>query len=219
MKKFIALATLFISFTVSACWYNFYNYEDYIFGVNNFERHSDVEFVTEDGKTTTRYNVKNNMVVDFPISVSMKLTSDSTVNNVDKPEIIYTALQYRVLPDGEWITVAEHDFNAGQIPLDAAPSFYLGRNNINPLNCKKDDVIMIRLYATDGQWQSGDLSDMCDKKLGHFEGNRRKDLLTLQDSYEYTLATQDIYNYDLGGNWLPHLVTTVIFSGNYRPVR
>ena len=78
---------------------------------------------------------------------------------------------------------------------------------------------MIRLYVTDGTWQSGELDDMCADKLGKHDGNKRKDLVTLLDTYEYTLANMQIINYDLGGNWLPHLVTTVIFSGNYRPIR
>ena len=61
------------------------------------------------------------MVVDFPISVSVKLVSNDEVvlsdengnkvtvpnelpNNVKK-EIISCALQYRVLPNGNWVTV------------------------------------------------------------------------------------------------------------------
>lgn len=188
MKKLLLLLILSISTVSLACWYNYYNYEDYIYGINNFERHSGIQFINENGKMTSKYTVSNNMVVDFPISVSMKITSDSTVNGTHKPEVMYCALQYRVLPYGEWVTVAEHDFKAGSIPLNALPNFYLGKNNINPIGCKKDDVIMIRLYVTDGTWQSGELDDMCADKLGKHDGNKRKDLITLLDTYEYTLA-------------------------------
>jgi hypothetical protein len=220
MKKLIALLIASISYVSSACWYRYYNYEDYIYGINNFDRFASIEFVTESGKQSSKYTVKNNMVVDLPLSVSMKLVSNSNVNGAAKPEIKYCALQYRVLPYGEWVTVAEHQFSTGNIEFDELPKFYLGKNNINPLNCKKDDVIMIRLYVTDGVWQSGELDSLCTEHLKtNWDGNKRKDLLTLQDTYSYTLKEQDNNLYDLGGNWLPHFVTTVIFSGNYRPIR
>ena len=46
MKKILAILLTGISIAAEACWYNFYNYEDYIYGINNFNRHSDVSFIT-----------------------------------------------------------------------------------------------------------------------------------------------------------------------------
>ena len=95
---------------------------------------------------------------------------------------------------------------------DAVPSFYLGRNNIYPVGLKAGDVIMVRLYVSRGMTESGDIEDKCDKKLINNK---------LSDNYQYIFNDKDQSSttFDLGGNWLPHLVTTVVFSGNYRPVR
>jgi hypothetical protein len=79
MKKLISLFLIGVSTVANACWYNFYNYEDYIFGINNFKRHADVSFITANNTQTTKYKVTNNMIVDLPISVSMKLTSNTTI--------------------------------------------------------------------------------------------------------------------------------------------
>jgi hypothetical protein len=79
---------------------------------------------------------------------------------------------------------------------------------------------MIRLYISDGVWQSGALTSKVDKKLGYYSSNARSKLYTLEDSYEYYLNDgAAIMDHDCGGGWLPHFVTTVIFSGKYRPVR
>jgi hypothetical protein len=60
--------------------------------------------------------------------------------------------------------------------------------------------------------ESGDMENNCDKNLVNGK---------LNDNYQYIFNDKDNSStiYDLGGNWLPHLVTTVVFSGNYRPVR
>jgi hypothetical protein len=55
--------------------------------------------------------------------------------------------------------------------------------------------------------------------LSKYSSNKRSDLLSLKDEYIYSLSDTNIDEFDLGGKWLPHLVTTVIFSGKYRPVR
>lgn len=80
MNKLLAtLATIVLAATtVFGCWYNRISYNDYIFGVNKFERHVEATVTKdEDGKAKTTYHVKNNMVVDFPVTVTMKLVSDS----------------------------------------------------------------------------------------------------------------------------------------------
>lgn len=51
--------------------------------------------------------------------------------------------------------------------MSAPPAAYLNRNNIWPKKCRAGDVVMIRLYVTDGSFQSGDMSDKCDEQLGY----------------------------------------------------
>ena len=93
------------------------------------------------------------MVVDFPGTVMAKLVSDTKIVVDDShsvPEILRGALQYRVLPSGSWVTVADYETPTGSIPPSMPPAAYFGRNNVWPKNCKAGDVIMIRMYVTDG---------------------------------------------------------------------
>ena len=171
-KKLTALAVaVFAAVQSFGCWYNRINYNDYIFGLNNFEQHTWASSATDPhGKALTTFHIRNNMVVDFPVTASIKLVSDSRIvvdDDSKKPEILRCKLQYRVLPDGNWTTVGEYDVPTGKIPASAPPAPYLGRNNIWPKKCKAGDVIMIRLYVTDGQFQSGDLADKCEDQCGY----------------------------------------------------
>ena len=205
LSALISLATL----TSSACWYKYWQFNDYIFGVNNYENHTTAVL---NQNNEIQYTVKNNQIVDLPISISINLDSQTLDSSDGLDMSMICALQYRVLPDGEWQTVAERAFEPNSIPTGALPTFYLGRNNINPSGLKEGDVIMIRLYVSRGMKESGDLEDLCDTKLTDS---------VLNNNYQYTFNDNDHTStqYDLGGNWLPHLVTTVIFSGNYRPIR
>lgn len=226
MNKLLAtLATIVLAATtVFGCWYNRISYNDYIFGVNKFERHVEATVTKdEDGKAKTTYHVKNNMVVDFPVTVTMKLVSDSQIildDETKKPELLRCALQYRVLPNGNWTTVEEYKVPTGKIPMSAPPAAYLNRNNIWPKKCKAGDVVMIRLYVTDGSFQSGDLADKCEEQLGYGKSTKFPSKYTLPDTFDYTLHDQaSMIEADLGGMWTPQYVVTVIYSGKTRPVQ
>lgn len=203
---------IFAATTTSACWYKYTQYNDYIYGINNFINHT---MVNDNGSDIT-FMVQNNQIVDLPCSVSINLEQNSVLAEGEDPDLetthVICKLQYRVLPAGDWIDVAEREFEHGTIPVDALPAFYFGRNNIHPQGLKKGDVIMIRLYVQRGPYTSGEEEDLCANKL--FDNK-------FQDTYHYTIkeAVDKTTEYDLGGGWLPHRVTTVIFSGKYRPVR
>lgn len=65
-----------------ACWYQKTNYNDYIFSVNNVERHTSLVKTIETGSQKVKsitYTVVNNMVVDFPLTVIIKLTSENPI--------------------------------------------------------------------------------------------------------------------------------------------
>jgi hypothetical protein len=211
-KTLLAATMVFVATTASACWYKYTQYNDYIYGINNFINHT---MVSDNGSDVT-FMVQNNQIVDLPCSVSINLEQNSVLAEGEDPKLetthVICKLQYRVLPSGNWIDVAEREFEQGTIPVDALPAFYLGRNNINPQGLKEGDVIMIRLYVQRGPYTSGVEEDLCESRL---VGNK------FQNNYQYTLK-EDVdktTEYDLGGGWLPHRVTTVIFSGKYRPVR
>lgn len=66
----------------AACWYQKTNYNDYIFSINNIERHTSLVKTIEAGSqrvNSITYTVVNNMVVDFPLTVIMKLTSENPI--------------------------------------------------------------------------------------------------------------------------------------------
>lgn len=174
MKKLAVLLAAVMAYGTTAfgCWYKFYNYEDYIYSINNREVHAESIKITDKNNKVVTYRVKNNMVVDFPLSVAVKLVSQDKVilddsngnptdTGIEKDEVLSCALQYRVLPNGNWVTVQKYETPTGTIPNSYPPNFYFGRNNIFP-KCKPGDVIMIRVYVTDGVWQSGDPASMCD---------------------------------------------------------
>ena len=124
-KKIIAAAFL-VSYSALGCQYNQVDYHDYIAGLNAYERHSETVISRDQqNKAVIQFNVVNNMVVDFPITVVVKLTSDSPIFVGDddpdnrKPEILRCKLQYRVLPVGSWVTVKEYDVPTGRIPADS----------------------------------------------------------------------------------------------------
>lgn len=212
LKTFLAAAISFASLASSACWYKYWTYNDYIFGINNFVQHTAA--VVDNTNAEIEYMVTNNQVVDLPISVSINLEHNLKQNVLNGEKLaledVTCKLQYRVLPNGKWEDVAEREFKPNTIPANALATFYLGRNNIAPKGLEKGDVIMIRLYVSRGAYHSGDLKNPCDDKL---DENHK-----LPSTYQYKASGEDP-DTNLGGGWSPHLVTTVIFSGNYRPVR
>lgn len=68
-KLFLMTTFAFISYISSACWFKYIQYNDYIYGINNFINHT---MVNDNGSDVT-FAVQNNQTVDFPCSVSINL--------------------------------------------------------------------------------------------------------------------------------------------------
>ena len=217
------LAAAFLATTsVLACWYQRVNYTDYISSVNTTPQIVSYEIVSNASKNTTfqKYHVENNKVVDLPVTVVCKLTSGNTTqfSSDVKSQIVTCLLQYRVLPNGNWVTVKQYLTASGSIPFTAPANAYFGKNNIWPKDIRAGDVIMIRMYITDGIYQSGNLLDKCEDKLQDVSttwGTKK----ALPDIFEYTIGQTPLEEYDLGGGWCPNQCITVIWSGNTRPTR
>lgn len=224
----IALA-LMAAIPSDACWYRKTNYNDYIFTVNNAERHTSLVKTIDAGSqkvNSIEYTEENYMVVDLPITCTMKLTSEtpititddqqpgSRINDNARAVPVDAKLQYRVLPAGEWVTVSEFSIDSGRLPNSYPPAPYLGRNNISPKGLKAGDKIMIRLYVTDNAgWQSGDLASKCD------EGSYNGQPVYLNKTISYKMTNIVEPNVDMGGGWYPHYVVVVEYSGYTRPVQ
>ena len=220
MKKIItSILSILATFMTYSCQFQYYAYEDYIYAINNMEVHMQ-HVEKSDGGAAVRYTTRNNMVVDFPLSVSVKLVSnkpvilDGSTIIGKKPNILSCSLQYRVLPNGKWITVQKYETPTGSISSAYPPNYYFGRNNIYP-QCNPGDVIMIRVYVTDGVWQSGNADNMCTNKLTTVSGVSTK---TLPNDLQVTM-THNNKSIDLGGNWSPNLVATVVWSGKTRAIK
>lgn len=75
MKKILLTLALVLTTSAFPCWYSKTCYTDYIYSINGQTIHSE----TKDGETV-QYMHKNNIVVDFPITVTVKLVSDQTID-------------------------------------------------------------------------------------------------------------------------------------------
>ena len=234
MKKIITIALASLAaLAATACWYQKANYNDYIATVNNFERHISRLDVTQGSWThiqAIKYEVDNQLKVDFPVTMTMKLTSEKPIAIVDAYEVhaaiptnrtakVDARLEYRVLPHGNWVKVSEFSIDTGRLPESYPPAPYLGRNNINPKGLKAGDKIMVRLYVTDGQWQSGDPTSMCDATVTNAMSSctYRYEF----PKYRYTVKNvviDELNEADLGGGWLPHYVVVLEYSGHTRPI-
>lgn len=230
MKKILAVLTTVFALTASACWFQTTNYNNYVVGINNYERHveQNIEYSGTKIQSITYY-VTNNIVVDFPVSVFVKLSTPNPVYipipfsfenraapNVDYPEMLYAKLQYRVLSrngvlvDENWQDVEEIEIESGTIPDDSPAAPYFGRNNIAPSGLVEGDALMIRVAISLGTWNNGDESSKCIYNNNY-----------IQDYFEYKVSNriEDIAgDSDLGGGWLPHYVVVLIYSGKTRPV-
>lgn len=228
LKKIAFITTTLAMTAASACWYSKSNYNDYVATINNAIRHaSEVKVVQGNASSikSIEYTIANNLVVDFPVTVTMKITSEQPIQMVDafdssstpRASNLEAMLQYRILPDGDWITVSNFSIETGRLPESYPPAPYLGRNNIWPKGLKKGDKIMVRLYVTDGQWQSGDISSKCNARTSD---NSKYRYEFSQYKYKVTnVVTDEIGESDLGDGWLPHYVVVLEYSGNTRPIQ
>lgn len=154
-------------------------------------------------------------------------------------------LQYRVLPDGEWITVntykplLQYNDRFFNFSLADQGSALFGKNNIDLSHLKAGTVIMIRLYTENSRIASGDEEDLCDYSIVNRQINRYingNNYFNILPNTAYNLGYSNIfldYDYDnqeytsqpdylspsADETWKPHNCITVIYSGNERPIR
>lgn len=150
MKSLFAALLIGIASVASACWFTAENFNrDYIAGVNNYFVHYD--------ETTNIANAtyRNGSSVSLPITVWVKvgprMNSDGQLMAIQK-----AVLQYKILPAGEWVTVRTiYNYS---FPIQwALPVALFGNNNIDP-QISAGTEILIRVYLTDGVFETGDLN-------------------------------------------------------------
>lgn len=154
MRKLFATIFLLSALLVRACWFTSANFNAvYISGVNNYISHYDE---VQDIQSATYHN---GQTVAMPITVWVKVSpriADQEGEAAGTKEIVRVALQYKILPSGQWVTVK--DYNNPDWDMDftgAVPLF--GTNCIN-INVPDGTEILIRMYVTDGTYENGDLA-------------------------------------------------------------
>jgi hypothetical protein len=194
MKRLLSSVFLMASLLASACWFTEANFNTtYIAGVNNYFSHY------EEAESLAESEYNNGQVVAMPITVWVKVSpriADQPGEPAGAKDITRAVLQYKVLPDGEWITAKDYDIPDWSLDFDH-PVALFGRNCIS-LNLPSGTQILIRVYFTDGTYETGDLE---------------ADII----SNVPDVATLNVGGTYEGGWCAPHVMRVVI--GKWRPAR
>ena len=184
MKSLIVFLTTIIANVSLACWFTQENFNrDYIAGVNNYFAHY------EETENISNAIYHNGISTSLPLTVWVKIGSRENAQGQLMP-IVKGVLQYKVLPNGNWVTV-KTVYN--KLPLDRAlPAAIFGKNNIDP-QVAPGTEILIRVYLTDGIFETGDL----DADITTWV----PDIATQSNGGEYE------------GGWTAPFVYRVIFNG------
>ncbi len=157
--KISSFKTAILSFAIAtaaawSCWFTSSNFNAcYIAGVNNYFAHY-TEAVSINVAT-----YHNGQTVAMPITVFVKVSprfGDQAGEAAGPKAIIRAVLQYKILPGGEWVTVKDIDNPDWNMNFDH-PVALFGRNTIDLTNVSSGTEMLIRLYMTDGTYETGDM--------------------------------------------------------------
>jgi hypothetical protein len=153
MKKLLTTILLFVSLAASACWFTLANFNAvYISGVNNYVSHYEE---VGDIQSATYHN---GQVVAMPLTVWVRVSprlADQEGEPAGTKQIVRAVLQYKVLPYGQWVTARDYVNPDWNMDFSApVPLFGMGCIDVNVRNGTE---MLIRLYVTDGTYESGDL--------------------------------------------------------------
>ena len=190
LKKYFVLSLLCCASVVSlGCWFTEDDFNNnYIAGANNYVAHYTPVASIND---VVYYN---GMDVAMPITLFVKV---SPRDGTSSTKITKAVLQYKILPSGSWVTVrqitrlSDLDFSK--------PVVLFGKNIINiPANqISANTEILIRVYLTDGVYETGDLNEDVTSTVPN----------QVTDG-----------NYDFGGGWTAPFLFRVKYNGKRRPI-
>ena len=198
LKTLLTTALTALSIVASACWFTQDNFNgNYIAFVTGDNVHY------EPTELISNAVYKNGYTVDMPFTVYVKVSdrfADQTGESPGAKKIVRAVLQYKVLPGGNWVTVKELKNLDWDMNFQNPVSLF-GRNTINITNISANTEILIRLYLSDGTYETGDLNtDITSPILDTAHGN-----ISSEVSYE--------------GGWTAPFVFRVKYSGKVRPNR
>ena len=147
LKKLCCAALAALSFSLAACWFDEDNFDgNFIAGVNNYQAHH-----SAGAASLAAAAYANGASVAMPITVWVK------VSPRDGNRIVRATLQYKILPSGSWTTVRTIDNPSWNMDF-SQPVALFGRNCIDIPGVAAGTSILIRLYLSDGTYETGSLS-------------------------------------------------------------
>jgi hypothetical protein len=155
MKRLKQLLTTLLLTTAiaSACWFTTSNFnKTYIAGVNNYFAHYTETAYIQDAI------FYNGQTVAMPLTVFVKVSpriADQPGESPGTSKLTRAILQYKILPDGEWVTVKDIDHPDWDLDF-AVPLALFGYGSID-VSVPDNTEILIRLYLTDDIYETGDL--------------------------------------------------------------
>jgi len=193
MKK-IFLILMLAGLQSFGCWFTQDNFNNnYIAWINNRQIH----YTPETTLASAVYY--NNMGVSLPMTVYVKVSPrfpDQEGETGDQP-ITTAILQYKIMPSGSWITVKTLESLTWAMNFDN-PVALFGKYIINPAGLSASTPIMIRVYMSDGIYETGDIT---------------------QDITSTVTDTVTSENVDYNDGWQAPFVMQVIFNGHYTTIR
>lgn len=187
-----AAAVCLTGIETSACWFTQDTFNDsYIASVNSGMLH----YKPTGMLSNAQYY--NGMMVDMPLTVYVKVSPRAN----DPQRIMIAELQYKILPAGDWVTVKRFTGTLWNMQFNN-PVALFGRNTINIENIDPGTTLMIRLYLSDGIYETGDLDT--DLNIADIPENPTGD-------------NASSVNY--AGGWTAPFVMYVTCTGSTRPHR
>ncbi len=195
LKTLLSGALSALAIAAHACWFTADNFNgNYIAGVNNYVEHyspaSNIDYAV----------YYNGGAVDMPLTVYVKVGkrfADQEGETSGSKSIKKAVLQYKILPNGKWTTVKTLENLSWEMDFQY-PVALFGKNNINLKGLPAGTELLIRLYLSDGTYETGDLET---------------DITSTVPSVA-THASGGEYE----GGWTAPFVMRVKVSGNQRPV-
>lgn len=195
LKTFLTGALGALAVAAQACWFTADNFNgNYIAGVNNYVEH----YTPAANIGSAVYH--NGGTVDMPITVYVKVGrrfADQEGESAGSKAIQKAVLQYKILPNGAWVTVKTLENLSWEMDFQY-PVALFGKNNINLKGLAAGTEILIRLYLSDGTYETGDLGTDITSALPN--------VATQESGGEYE------------GGWTAPFVMRVTVSGGQRPV-
>ena len=184
MKRFFLTSLLILGITASACWFTEDSFNtSYIAGANNYVVHYTE---TNSFEAATYYN---GMSVSMPMTLFVKISPRESGKN-----IVQAVLQYKISGQTTWTPIRTltnvSDFN------QTDPVAIFGRNTIDIPGLKSGDEFYIRVYLTDGIYETGNLN---------------KDITQTPKDTESSETS-------LGNGWTPAFIFRLKYNG-YRRAR